>query len=365
MDPELKNYITNKDISSNDKIKEVLKHKDLPNKNKIIQAIMCNKFDFDEKEEKPQDLKTITRCDIQVILDNYKDIYNCTHYNCNVSIFTSCCNKIYPCRQCHDLNEDHKLDRYKIDTIICKKCNTIQDKSNKCIKCNIEFAKYFCDICCLYQTNDDINIYHCDKCKVCRIGKREDYLHCDNCNMCLEKKNFDKHKCTEHFKNNCCICMEPLFDSTKTLHILNKCAHVFHVDCLKEHMKNDYKCPVCKKTIYEGNTENIWFEFKFINYLNPVPEEYKNWKVKIYCNDCEKFCETSYQITSLYECTNCKSFNTQQEDLIKNDNQDQTDENHQNEETNIESNSPDLNSLSDTNEELNDINLSDLSDEDN
>lgn len=356
MNESLKDFLMDTNNSLNDKIKEILKYKDLPDKNKIIQSIMCNNFNFCNENNIIK--KNIVKEDIENILQDYKDIYNCEHYNCNVLIFTSCCNKIYPCRICHDLNENHKIDRYKIDTIICKNCNEIQDKSKNCIKCNIEFSSYYCEICCLYQTNENIDIYHCNKCNICRIGKKEQYIHCDNCNMCFNNDFIDNHQCTQHFKNNCGICMEEIFDSIKKTTAL-KCGHVLHIDCLNNYTKNDYKCPICKKSIYE-NMNPIWENIKNFNDLNPTPDEYKNWNVKIYCNDCEKYCNTLFQITSFHECNNCNSYNTQKVELIKNQNENNQ-ENLQL--SDIDSNSSDLNSLSDIDSNNSDLNLS--SDEEN
>ena len=73
-------------------------------------------------------------------------IKSCSHYIRNCMIYANCCNKYYPCRLCHDEEEDHKINRYEIKTIICKECKTIQDSSNQCINCNIQFAEYFCNM---------------------------------------------------------------------------------------------------------------------------------------------------------------------------------------------------------------------------
>ena len=41
----------------------------------------------------------------------------------------------------------------------------------------------------------------------------------------------------------------------------------------------------------------------------PMPEEYRNKRVAILCNDCEQHSDTIFHIVGL-ECTQCGSFNT-------------------------------------------------------
>lgn len=37
-----------------------------------------------------------------------------------------CCDKLYTCRLCHDSNEDHQLDRFKVKEVQCINCEKIQ-----------------------------------------------------------------------------------------------------------------------------------------------------------------------------------------------------------------------------------------------
>jgi len=315
MDEKLRQFLENNNNTKNEKIREVCKYPNLSNRNTIIQSIINDKLIFEDQDKKinSEEEKTLT---INQLLEEYEDIYNCLHYECNVLIYTSCCNKIYPCRQCHDTHEEHKLDRYKIDTIICKKCNEIQEKSHNCSKCGIVLGTYYCDICCLYQTEEK-DIYHCHKCNICRIGLKDNYQHCDNCNMCFQNEHYNNHVCSEHFKNKCGICMEDIFDSTFGSFVL-RCNHVLHSNCFNNYIKSDFKCPICKKSISD-NMKDVWDNIRNINIMNKTPEEYKYWRVKIYCNDCDKYCETAFQITSYHECDHCNGYNTHKIDLIKKD----------------------------------------------
>ena len=50
---------------------------------------------------------------------------NCEHYFRNFKLVSTCCNKIYICRFCHNENEDHEINRFEIKEIICCKCNIL------------------------------------------------------------------------------------------------------------------------------------------------------------------------------------------------------------------------------------------------
>ena len=86
----------------------------------------------------------------------------------------------WPCRLCHDAihleaemdpKKNHQLNRHKVTKIKCLRCNTVQPKARACINCKEEFAKYFCEICCLYDDNGDKKgFFHCDGCGICRAG---------------------------------------------------------------------------------------------------------------------------------------------------------------------------------------------------
>ncbi len=174
--------------------------------------------------------------------------YGCFHYNRYCEIYTECCNKYYICRLCHDYDQTHQLDRYKINQIRCLICNTKQNITNKCIQCNITFGEYYCNICHLYDNNQQIkNIYHCNKCNICRIGKKENYFHCDKCVGCINIINKDTHLCIENnLLDNCVICLDNKFNSRTPISIL-KCGHSFHLKCLEQIKK--LICPLCRKYI--------------------------------------------------------------------------------------------------------------------
>lgn len=48
-------------------------------------------------------------------------------YICGVSLQAPCCGKFYVCRLCHDDEENHQMDRFKVREVKCASCNTIQE----------------------------------------------------------------------------------------------------------------------------------------------------------------------------------------------------------------------------------------------
>lgn len=37
-----------------------------------------------------------------------------------------CCGKLYVCRLCHDAEENHQMDRFKVKEVQCSECQTLQ-----------------------------------------------------------------------------------------------------------------------------------------------------------------------------------------------------------------------------------------------
>jgi uncharacterized CHY-type Zn-finger protein len=249
------------------------------------------------------------------INDEKEAVTECKHYKRECNIVAKCCGKVYGCRLCHDEKENHKIDRYATEEIVCKRCEKRQSVSNKCINCGIKFGKYFCGKCRLWNDNNEDEVFHCDDCKVCRIGKREDFEHCHKCNACISKSV--QHKCiSQVFTSQCPICMENIFDSRDPV-IQLRCGHVIHKKCGEDYGETNYQCPVCKKSILSDMSE-YWRQKKAICEAYPVPSEYIKWIATIYCYDCEKESETKYHLIDL-ECTCCGSFNTHMKSVNKNE----------------------------------------------
>ena len=79
----------------------------------------------------------------------------CVHYERNCTIVAPCCQRVYGCRICHDelSPAGHPpMNRFALQEIICKNCNTRQPCSNQCVQCQTIFGEYFCPICKLWMT---------------------------------------------------------------------------------------------------------------------------------------------------------------------------------------------------------------------
>ncbi|CAB4043727.1 RING finger and CHY zinc finger domain-containing 1-like, partial [Paramuricea clavata] len=50
----------------------------------------------------------------------------CQHYVRKCCLVSPCCNKVYPCRLCHDEKENHKLVRANVKFIECLQCGSRQ-----------------------------------------------------------------------------------------------------------------------------------------------------------------------------------------------------------------------------------------------
>lgn len=49
---------------------------------------------------------------------------------CMYKFQAPCCKKFYPCRVCHDENENHEIDRRSVVEIRCVKCQLVQKVCN-------------------------------------------------------------------------------------------------------------------------------------------------------------------------------------------------------------------------------------------
>lgn len=240
----------------------------------------------------------------------------CDHYDRSCFIKTSCCDKIFGCRKCHDeyYESDSKCDKLKsenVNSIICKVCDTEQSISNMCENCNIIFGAYYCKICRLFDNDISKKQFHCEKCGICRVGGKENFYHCDNCNMCLALSTKETHICIPNSLQNCPLCFDDLFDSTKEITKL-RCGHTIHVECLNEILKegsfNSLKCPLCSKFIIDGKSifHNMDREIEEIK----MPDEL-NININVICNECNIKSESKFHIIG-NKCHNCGSYNTKQ-----------------------------------------------------
>ena len=108
----------------------------------------------------------------------------CQHYKRNVKLQCSTCSRWYPCRFCHNENEEHMLVRAETQNMLCMLCWCAQPAGDICVACGERTAWYYCGICKLWDDDSEKNIYHCNDCGICRVGRGlgKDYFHCKVCN---------------------------------------------------------------------------------------------------------------------------------------------------------------------------------------
>lgn len=259
--------------------------------------------------------------------DKSKGVLGCQHYQRNCKLECPTCSKWYVCRFCHDADiVDHKLVRKEVKHILCMSCGTPQaPETNYCVNCEEELANYFCLKCVLYDNDGLKDIYHCDKCGICRLGLglSKDYFHCDTCNICLSIDLKHRHKCVTNTTHcDCPICNEYLFTSVSKV-VFMKCGHSIHQQCYDEMTKHSYKCPICKKTVV--NTET---QFRILDQeirQLPLPPPYDKWRCIISCNDCKGKSNCAYHVMGL-KCKYCHSYNTNQLKLSKPEESDDEDD---------------------------------------
>jgi len=238
---------------------------------------------------------------------------NCEHTSRGCKLFTPCCEKYFYCRICHDteisntepdLDKHHKMNGKYVTKIMCKWCDHEQHPQQYCEQCNNCFGKYYCDICHIF---DDIkSIFHCDKCGNCRLGKLDDFEHCDVCDCCFPKTSHDKTKCIQNISNNDCpICMEQMHDSSDGF-LQMTCGHMIHVKCIEQYIRTNNKCPLCCKTLIFDEFKHAYM--KYIYATVPMPQEYVDKKVCIYCNDCGSTNEVTWNCYVQF-CPKCDSMN--------------------------------------------------------
>jgi len=199
------------------------------------------------------------------------------------------------------------MDRKKVTSLKCGKCNTEQDLAKKCKNCGADFGAFVCLSCRMFDDDLSKEIFHCDKCGICRKGGRDNFFHCDECCACLGLGLRDNHKCVkESLKQNCPVCMQDMFAATESSSVL-ACGHMLHQRCLRQLSQFKYTCPLCYKSFCDMTAD---FEMRDIDVENtPMPDEYKNTKIQILCNDCNEPSEVNFHVFGS-KCQQCGSYNT-------------------------------------------------------
>ncbi|XP_058632577.1 RING finger and CHY zinc finger domain-containing protein 1 isoform X4 [Onychostoma macrolepis] len=109
----------------------------------------------------------------------------CEHYVRSCLLKAPCCGKFYVCRLCHDGEENHQMDRFKVREVKCAACNTIQE-------CVENVSRQNCPVCM-----EDIH--------TSRIG-----AHVLPCGHLLHKTCFEDMFRTGAYR--CPLCMHSAFN---------------------------------------------------------------------------------------------------------------------------------------------------------
>ncbi|KAI1425550.1 hypothetical protein F5Y12DRAFT_359875 [Xylaria sp. FL1777] len=242
-------------------------------------------------------------------------LLGCQHYRRNVKLQCSTCNRWYTCRFCHDEVEDHSLIRKETRNMLCMFCGTAQKASQTCVSCEALAARYYCDICKLWNDDPDKPCYHCSDCGICRIGRGigKDFYHCKKCCACIAISTRLDHKCIERSIDcDCPICGDYMFTSPKRVCFM-RCGHSIHRDCHDEYQKTSYKCPICSKSLCNMETE--FHKLDLAIQAQPMPAKFKDVRAIVLCHDCLAKSSTMYHWLGS-KCAVCQSYNTAELQLI-------------------------------------------------
>ncbi|GAB0493316.1 hypothetical protein MMPV_004596 [Pyropia vietnamensis] len=238
-------------------------------------------------------------------------VRGCSHYLRAAKLRAKCCDRIYPCRLCHDAECGHTMDRSRTEEMLCTYCGTVQPVAGKCAvdTCGRLLARYYCSVCKYFDDDTSRSIYHCHSCNVCRVGRGLgiDFFHCMKCNACMNMKYAREHRCVERaLESDCPVCHQFLFTSTSPVKYL-RCGHLMHVSCYRQYARRSYSCPICAKSLADMSTY-----FERLDYLlagEQMPIEYRSARANVWCNDCSRASVVPYHF--LYNrCGFCCSYNT-------------------------------------------------------
>lgn len=236
-------------------------------------------------------------------------VMGCEHYPRRCWIKPACCDAWHVCRLCHNECEDHECDRKKIEAVKCMVCNEEQPVARRCRSCDTLFARYFCEICRLYDDTPNKHLYHCDKCGICRVGK--DNYHCDTCNACVSPgKDNKKHRCVKGALDACCPCCQGyLYDSVSKV-VFTLCGHAMHHECLERYVTTSFVCPLCHKEL--GDMNHLYRTYDRELEAQPMPPEYAHHRVVIKCYQCSASSDVQFHLSYRHRCGvgTCRSYNT-------------------------------------------------------
>lgn len=233
----------------------------------------------------------------------------CEHYSRGCRLRAPCCDALVACRFCHDASAcPVHMDRHAVKSVACLQCELEQPPAAACTGCGHSFGTYFCAVCNLFDDDASKRQFHCDACGICRVGGRDNFFHCETCGACYGCELRDNHVCVpDAMQRDCPICLEYLFDSIEAPNVL-KCGHTIHRKCLEQYSASGgYTCPVCSTSVCDMRAAWDILDREILN--TPMPEEYRETRVQLLCNDCHAAGSAPFHALGL-RCSSCGSYNT-------------------------------------------------------
>ncbi|KAK6930115.1 Zinc finger, RING-type [Dillenia turbinata] len=234
-------------------------------------------------------------------LDFGKMGYGCQHYRRRCKIRAPCCNEIFSCRHCHNEFtstlknpfDRHELVRRDVKRVICSVCDTEQSLRS---------------VLTVASTWGNIFVKFASFMMTILIKGSFTVMTVGYAGSCYSVGLQDNHLCVENsMRHHCPICYEYLFDSLKDTTVM-KCGHTMHRECYNEMIKHDkYCCPICSKSVVDMS--RTWKRIDEEIEATLMPEDYRNKKVWILCNDCNDTTEVFFHIIG-QKCSHCNSYNT-------------------------------------------------------
>ncbi|PWA91599.1 UDP-xylose synthase 4 [Artemisia annua] len=231
----------------------------------------------------------------------------CKHYRRRCMIRAPCCNEVYGCRHCHNeatnmldsIADRHDIVRYDVTQVICSVCDSEQPVARQCTNCGVNMGEYYCEICKFF----DDDLLHC---RPPRSSSTVTIVVSAGSCYALSLRN--NHSCVENsMRHHCPICYEYLFDSLKDTTVM-KCGHTMHSECCNEMLKrSSFSCPICSKSVMDMS--RVWQRLDEEIEATIMPEDYRQKKVWILCNDCNDTTEAIFHIMG-QKCGHCRSYNT-------------------------------------------------------
>ena len=266
----------------------------------------------------------------------------CPHYKRKATLLAPCCGNYVGCRFCHDeqynekepdIKKAHTMDRHAVKTIKCMRCDLVpplltsgqeeghaawiakggpgrvQEAHQTCDNstCQTVLGAYWCPVCVFLD--DEITLadgtpkghFHCDKCGICRVGGAENHTHCDKCGICVKTAGLESHTCALNAtRTDCSVCLESLHASREPLQFL-PCGHSLHMPCFASFLESGQRCcPLCKKMVVNKTYQHLLIDQIDQDIaLAPMPDEYKDKRVRVRCNECRQESVTPFHVFGL------------------------------------------------------------------